>query len=724
MNHSPNVLTRLSLLGPLQNLRWRLLIWLGVMVSVAFLVIDLNIYAFIYLTEQEIWQTRQQEAANNGREIISTFIENVRQVIDLISLWDPEDLQDRPELLQDWLQRTPALFEIIRLDARGNVLASAARDDPVLANLFTISQSEWFLEAAEGQFYLGRVQLSATNDPYLIIAAPALEGGVVAGRLSMAVLWDVVSKVQFGQTGQAYLIDPKGRIIAHTNPDVVLNSTSIAERPELTKLLESPNFEWRGVFTNFEGVSVVGTTSLVGETGWVMITELTQAEAFKTSRRAFLLFGGGLLVFGASVILAAARYLGRVIFQPLEQFQVGVEFVGQRDLSYRLDLPQKDEIGRIAGAFNRMADELQALYESLEQQVADRTRRLETIVEVSRQLSGILSLDDLLRQVVTITKETFNYYYVHVYLLDDQSQHLVMAEGYGEVGAELKRRTHRIPLSADRSLVARAVREQQVILVENVRDDPGWLPNPLLPDTQAEMAVPIMIGRELVGVLDVQADRVGGLTLEDRATLRTLANEIAVAVLNTRAFTQTQEALYAAQRLQRLYMAQAWEKFTRTRSAAAYEFRAPGLPPLSEVTTPEAITALQQGQTVKSPPFGGEVPLSSALAAPLKLRGQIIGVLGLHDQNPERRWTEDEIALLEAVGEQMSLAIENARLFDETSRRAGREQLIADMTRQVWASGDLEQVMQTAVVQLGETFNASKVVLRLGTADELMKRET
>jgi GAF domain-containing protein len=117
-----------------------------------------------------------------------------------------------------------------------------------------------------------------------------------------------------------------------------------------------------------------------------------------------------------------------------------------------------------------------------------------------------------------------------------------------------------------------------------------------------------------------------------------------------------------------------------------------------------------------------ELPLTAraALATPLKLRGQTIGVLGVQADEPERRWTRDEIALIEAVSEQMSLAIENARLFEETGRRAGREKVIADLTRQVWASGELERVMRTAVEQLGTTLDASRVVIRLGTEEQLL----
>lgn len=394
-----------------------------------------------------------------------------------------------------------------------------------------------------------------------------------------------------------------------------------------------------------------------------------------------------------------------------------------------------------------MAGQLQQTIETLEEQVVERTRGLETVVEISQRLIGILDLSDLLHQVVTLTKETFDFYHVHIYLLDEQDQTLRLAEGYGQAGAEMKRQGHHISLTAPRSLVARATREKQCIVVEDVRSDPTWLPNPLLPDTRSEMAIPVMSGQEVIGVLDVQSEEVSGLTPEDEILLQPLANQVAVAVRNARVFTQTQKALEEAQNLQRLYTGQAWEKFSIFRPTTDYEVRQPDLQPLQNIATPEAVTALQHRQTVdlriggsagngsdlspaRSPEQGKDTPgdverlagFESALATPLKLGDEIIGVLGIRDDDPERRWTEEEIALIEAVSEQMSLALENARLFDETGRRASRERLIADVTRRIWASGELEQVMQTAVEQLGKTLDASRVIIRLGTEEQLTQK--
>jgi hypothetical protein len=160
---------------------------------------------------------------------------------------------------------------------------------------------------------------------------------------------------------------------------------------------------------------------------------------------------------------------------------------------------------------------------------------------------------------------------------------------------------------------------------------------------------------------------------------------------------------------------------------------------LSEIVTPEALAALQQAQTVKLESAKGGVKENKlvpavdsnasinppaapiALATPLKLRDEVIGVLGLHAEDAQRSWTEDEIALIEAVSEQMSLAIENARLFEESQRSAWRDQMVSETTAKVWSSSQMEEVLKAAVAQLGDKLKASEVVIRLGTEAELVQ---
>jgi len=190
--------------------------------------------------------------------------------------------------------------------------------------------------------------------------------------------------------------------------------------------------------------------------------------------------------------------------------------------------------------------ELQAIQETLEERISARTRGLETVAALSERFTSILDLEQLLSEMVDRVKEDFGYYYAHIYLVDEPRQNLVMTAGVGEAGAEMKARGHSIPIEAA-SLVAQAARSGEIVSVENVREAQDWLPNPLLPDTQCEMAVPIIIEEEVVGVLDVQDDETGGLDEDDANLLRSLAGHVAVALSNARLFAEVQENLQTIQ---------------------------------------------------------------------------------------------------------------------------------------------------------------------------------
>ena len=186
--------------------------------------------------------------------------------------------------------------------------------------------------------------------------------------------------------------------------------------------------------------------------------------------------------------------------------------------------------------------------QQLTQQLERHTTQLSVISRISYQLSTILDLDVLLAEVVNQIKDNFTYYYAHIYLLDKKNEKLVVAAGIGAAGDEMKAQKHSIALDASTSLVARAARTGKIVRVDNVREAEDWLPNPLLPDTCSEMAVPILLEGEVVGVLDVQEDEVAALAESDANLLRSLAIQVAVAIRNVRNF-ETVEAALAESRI-------------------------------------------------------------------------------------------------------------------------------------------------------------------------------
>jgi len=208
------------------------------------------------------------------------------------------------------------------------------------------------------------------------------------------------------------------------------------------------------------------------------------------------------------------------------------------------------QTGELIATNDRLKQEM-AQKEQLEQQVNEflkrRNHQVQTSTEIAQEIATAPKLDDLFRQIVHLVQERFNYYHAHVYTLADNS--LVMQEGTGEAGKKLKQTNHKISLSAKKSLVAQAARTGKPVLISDVYQEPFWLPNPLLPKTKSELAVPIKMRNEILGVLDVQSDKLGGLGQEDQILLMGLCGQIAVAIHNSRLATRRKEAEENQQKL-------------------------------------------------------------------------------------------------------------------------------------------------------------------------------
>jgi len=200
--------------------------------------------------------------------------------------------------------------------------------------------------------------------------------------------------------------------------------------------------------------------------------------------------------------------------------------------------------------FQTMIDQIAFLFENTEllERVSDQaeeltvfTNHLRTAADVAERLSTILDSEQLLQQTVELMQSRFGLYHAHIYLLDEEMRKLDVHIGSGEIGRVLRERGHSIPLDKEKSLVARTARNREIVLVDDTSQEPDFMPNPLLPQTRSEMAVPLMVGNEVLGVLDLQDDRVARFTQADRDTFSVLAGQIATGLQNARLFEEQRQ---------------------------------------------------------------------------------------------------------------------------------------------------------------------------------------
>lgn len=581
--------------------------------------------------------------------------------------------------LNEFKRTYPDHVEVFLTDRYGALVAST----DVTSDYYQADE-EWWQEAYNGGwggfFISPPVFDESAGVLSLQIAVPVKEPGspkilgVLRTTYQFGALAETLGEVVLGQTGEVDLVfrDEEG-VLMHLHEDGLE-----PVEPELLDQLYRTSLEIYSEF-DLEGqpsliaqssVAATADTSLayksaVSDLGWWVIVHQDSEEALAPvveQTRAIVL----LMVVIVLLVSVVAIWLSGILAGPIARLTGVAEQVREGDLAARARVESGDEVGQLAATFNEMTARLRQTLVGLEQRVSERTRELTLSGEVGRALSQERDMDRLLADAVERIQSSFDLYYTQIYLPDPGGENLVLRSGTGDAGAELLARGHRLPLSPD-SINGLAASEKRAVIVTDTETSDIFRPNPLLPETRSEMAVPLLVGERVVGVLDMQSRETGALSEEVLPAFESLAGQLAIAVENAALFTQAQQARAEVENQARRLTREGWGDFldaVERSERFGYVYDQAELRPLDTPLSPEGV--------------------DNALATSISVTGEPVGAIQL-ERDPERGWTQTESELVASVADQVSRQIENLRLLARAeSYRAEAETAARRLTREGW----------------------------------------
>jgi GAF domain-containing protein len=374
--------------------------------------------------------------------------------------------------------------------------------------------------------------------------------------------------------------------------------------------------------------------------------------------------------------------------------------------------------------------QMQMAQEVIEERVAERTAELQranehlarraaqlsTITQVSESIAQLHDLNEILPATASLISERFGFYHVGIFLVDRDREYAVLRAVNSEGGRRMLERNHRLAMGV--GVVGHCAQTGQPHIALDVGADAGFFNNPELPDTRSEVAIPMKLRAETIGVLDVQSTEAGAFSNEDLQVLAALANQVTIALENTRLLTESRAALTQVQEVYNEFTRAEWTRTVSRAERHGVRFQTGRVEMLeSPLQNPEVALAIEQGEVMTGQ--GNEArPKQAAVAVPVKLRGEVIGVLHVESNDPEKLWQDDEISLVQAVAERAAFAMENARLFQDARRRAEKERLISEASARIGGALNIENILQTTAEELERVLGGSEISIQFQTKEQ------
>ena len=443
---------------------------------------------------------------------------------------------------------------------------------------------------------------------------------------------------------------------------------------------------------------LIATSSFLGPRAVLLLTGLNLA-GFITARSITASFPGE--AFAQAAIIAM---IGLLLF-------VFTNFRRNFDKA-RLEHVQSvnRKLENITSNLEQHVEERTQQLEIANQQVTHRAAQLQAITDLSETIAQVQNLTDIFPEAARLINEYFGFYHVGIFLIDGAREFAILQAANSEGGKRMLARSQRLRLGT--GVVGYAAQTGLPHIALDVGSDAVFFNNPDLPETRSEAAIPMNTRGETIGVLDVQSTEVQAFSSEDLQILTTLANQVAIAIDNARLLTETRAALVQVQEVYNEFTRAEWGRTISKAEQPGFRYHAGRIEMLEkELSQPEVTTAVGEGKVVAGSTNGtGEK--RNTVAVPVKLRGEVIGVIHVESNDPSRHWLEDEITLVEAVAERAAFAMENARLFQEARRRAVKEQAISEATARISSAFNMENILQATAEELERVLGGSEVLIR------------
>lgn len=374
------------------------------------------------------------------------------------------------------------------------------------------------------------------------------------------------------------------------------------------------------------------------------------------------------------------------------------------------------ELADIKINLQRRVEDRTAELDAANQQTSRRALQLQTITELSESIAQLKDMNDIFPAVTRLISDRFGFYHVGIFLVDRGREFAVLQAANSEGGKRMLARSHRLRLGT--GVVGFAAQTGQPRIALDVGTDAVFFDNPDLPNTRSEVGLPLKSRSDTVGVLDVQSTQAGAFSNEDLQVLTALANQVAIALENARLLTETRAALRQVQDVYNEFTRTEWSQIVSRAEQRGFRYQTGRIEVLEEsLQSPEITAAVQSGDIVAEQNEGSSGKRAK-VAVPVKLRGEVIGILHVESNDPDKEWREDEVSLVQAVAERAAFAMENARLFQDARRRAAKERLISEATSRISGAFNMENILQTTAEELERVLGGSEVLIRFQSREQ------